>query len=134
MRYDMEADWQLLNTCNYRCPYCFFPPLTLGEKLTVHAEPEVWRRVIDRTGLTWLLHITGGEPTIYPRFAELCQLLTATHYLSFSSNLTHSSVVDVAKRVDPSRISFIRRGEAESPREAAMKQKIALSARREPRR
>ena len=110
MRYDMEADWQLLKTCNYRCPYRFFPPLTLGEKLTVHAEPEVWRRAIDRTGLTWLLHITGGEPTIYPRFAELCQLLTATHYLSFSSNLTHSSVVDVAKRVDPSRISFINAG------------------------
>src|SRR5262249_16555667 len=76
-------------------------------KLTVYAEPEMWKRAIDRTGLTWLLHITGGEPTIYPRFAELCQLLTATHYLSFNSNLTHSSVVDVAKRVDPSRISFI---------------------------
>jgi MoaA/NifB/PqqE/SkfB family radical SAM enzyme len=110
MRYDVEADWQLLNTCNYRCPYCFFPPVVLGEELTIHAEPEVWRRAIDRTGLIWLLHITGGEPTIYPRFAELCQLLTARHYLSFNSNLTHSSVVDIAKRVDPSRISFINAG------------------------
>src|SRR5262245_1369852 len=47
----------------------FFPPAVLGEKLTVHGEPDVWRRAFDRTGLTWLLHITGGEPTIYPRFA-----------------------------------------------------------------
>ncbi len=23
MRYDIEADWQLLNTCNYRCDNCF---------------------------------------------------------------------------------------------------------------
>ena len=110
MRYDIEADWQLLNTCNYRCAYCFLPSGKLGEKLTIHAEPEVWTWAIDRTGLTWLLHITGGEPTIYPRFAELCRLLTATHYLSFNSNLTHSSVVDFAKRVDPSRISFINAG------------------------
>ena len=110
MRYDLEADWQLLNTCNYRCPYCFFGPGKLGEKLTIHAEPEAWRRAIDRTGLIWLLHITGGEPTIYPRFAELCQLLTARHYLSFNSNLTHSSIVDVAKRVDPSRVNFINAG------------------------
>jgi MoaA/NifB/PqqE/SkfB family radical SAM enzyme len=110
MRYDIEADWQLLNTCNYRCAYCFFPPAVLGEKLTVHGEPNVWRRAFDQTGLTWLLHITGGEPTIYPGFAELCQLLTMKHYLSFNSNLTHPSIVKVAKSVDPSRISFINAG------------------------
>ena len=105
--YDIEADWQLLNTCNYRCEYCFFPPAMLGERLIVHGEPELWKRAFDRTGLTWLLHITGGEPTIYPRFAELCQLLAVNHYLSFNSNLTHASIIEVAKRVDPSRVSFI---------------------------
>jgi MoaA/NifB/PqqE/SkfB family radical SAM enzyme len=110
MIYDIEADWQLLNTCNYRCTYCFFPPAVLGEKLTIHAAPEVWRQAFDRTNLTWLLHITGGEPTVYPRFAELCERLTATHYLSFNSNLTHRSVVDFAERVDPSRINFINAG------------------------
>jgi MoaA/NifB/PqqE/SkfB family radical SAM enzyme len=110
IRYDIEADFGLLDTCNYRCEYCFCSPDKLEKKLTVHAEPETWRRVFDRTGLTWLLHITGGEPTIYPRFAELCQLLTSTHYVSFNSNLTHASVVDIAKCVDPSRISFINAG------------------------
>ena len=30
-KYDIEADWQLLNTCNYRCEYCFFPDAVLGE-------------------------------------------------------------------------------------------------------
>jgi MoaA/NifB/PqqE/SkfB family radical SAM enzyme len=110
MRYDIEADWKLLNTCNYRCAYCFDPLVKLEEKLTVFAEPEVWRRALDRTGLTWLLHLTGGEPTVYPRFAELCQLLTATHYISLNSNLTGSSIVDIAKRVDPARLSFINAG------------------------
>ena len=107
MSYDIEADWQLLNTCNYRCQYCFFPPAMLGERLNVHGEPELWKRAFDRTGLTWLLHITGGEPTIYPRFAELCQLLAVNHYLSFNSNLTHASIIEIAESVDPSRVSFI---------------------------
>jgi MoaA/NifB/PqqE/SkfB family radical SAM enzyme len=110
MRYDIEADWQLLNTCNYRCAYCFFPPEMLGENLVVHGEPKAWRQAFDRTGLTWLLNITGGEPTIYPRFAELCELLTAKHYISFSSNLTNRSVVELAKRVSPTRIKFINAG------------------------
>ena len=70
----------------------------------------MWSQAFDQTGLTWLLHITGGEPTIYPRFAEFCQLLTVTHYLSFNSNLTHPSIVELTKRVDPSRINFINAG------------------------
>src|SRR5262249_1136015 len=110
MRYDIEADWQLLNTCNYRCAYCFFSSELLGEKLTVYGEPETWKQAFDRTGLTWLLHVTGGEPSVYPGFAKLCQLLTEKHYLSFNSNLSNSSVVEVAKRVDPSRLSFINAG------------------------
>jgi MoaA/NifB/PqqE/SkfB family radical SAM enzyme len=107
MLYDFEADWTLLNTCNYRCKYCFLPTSALGEKLIAHAEPQAWRRAFDRTGSTWLLHITGGEPTLYPDFAALCQSLTARHYLSFNSNLTHPSIVEVANSVDPSRIAFI---------------------------
>jgi MoaA/NifB/PqqE/SkfB family radical SAM enzyme len=110
MRYDVEADWHLLNTCNYRCSYCFFSPDVLGEKLAVHASPETWTRAFDRTGLTWLIHLTGGEPTAYPDFAELCQLLTEKHYLSFNSNLTQNSLIDFANRVDPARVNFINAG------------------------
>ena len=42
-RYEIEADWQLSNTCNYRCSYCFFPPEMLGEKLRTFATPQEWR-------------------------------------------------------------------------------------------
>jgi MoaA/NifB/PqqE/SkfB family radical SAM enzyme len=110
VQYDIEADWQLLNTCNYRCGYCFFSPETLGEKLHVYADPDTWNQAFDHTGLTWLLHITGGEPTSYPRFAELCEVLTRRHFLSFNSNLTRPAIVDFAKRVDPARVGFINAG------------------------
>jgi len=110
MHYDIEGDWNLLNTCNYRCTYCLVPYDLLGEKLTEHAEPETWKQSFDRTGLTWLLHLTGGEPSVYPAFAKLCQLLTEKHYLSLNSNLSNPSLVEFAKRVDPSRIRFINAG------------------------
>ena len=107
MHYDVEADWQLLNTCNYRCAYCFFSPDVLGERLRVFASPEQWQTAFDATGLTWLLHITGGEPSIYPRFADLCERLAQRHYLSLNSNLTHPSIRDFAERTDPARVNFV---------------------------
>jgi MoaA/NifB/PqqE/SkfB family radical SAM enzyme len=109
-RYDIEADWQLLNTCNYRCSYCFFGPETLGSKLTSYADADTWSSSFDRTGMTWLLHLTGGEPGIYPKFVELCSSLTKRHFISLNTNLTHSSFIRFAERIDASRVSFINAG------------------------
>jgi MoaA/NifB/PqqE/SkfB family radical SAM enzyme len=110
MRYDIEADWHLLNTCNYRCSYCFFPPDVLGSKLRLFATPQQWRSGFDAAGVTWLVHITGGEPSIYPDFVDLCEELVAKHFVSLNSNLTHSCLRTFAARIDPSRINFINAG------------------------
>jgi MoaA/NifB/PqqE/SkfB family radical SAM enzyme len=110
LRYDVEADWYLLDTCNYRCDYCFFSDATLGKKLTAHAEPRTWKQAFDATGLTWLLHLTGGEPTLYPHFIELSAALTERHYLSMNTNMTGAAVSGFAERIDPSRVSFINAG------------------------
>ena len=110
LKYDIEADWHLLNTCGYRCDYCFFSAETLGEKLKAYARPPEWEKAFERAGLTWLLHLTGGEPTLYPGFVELCETLTANHYISFNSNLNHDAVLEFAERIDPSRVSFINAG------------------------
>jgi MoaA/NifB/PqqE/SkfB family radical SAM enzyme len=110
MKYDIEADWILLQTCNYRCSYCFAPPEMLGEKLRTFGTPRQWGDSFDRTGRTWLLHITGGEPSIYPDFVELTEILTARHYISLNTNLTHASLRDFAGRVEPSRVNFINAG------------------------
>jgi MoaA/NifB/PqqE/SkfB family radical SAM enzyme len=108
--YDIEADWMLLDTCNYRCSYCFFPESVLGRKLDIKASPRQWQEALDATKLTWLLHITGGEPSVYPDFAELCRQLTDRHFISINSNVTNASFVDFAARVDPSRVAFINAG------------------------
>jgi MoaA/NifB/PqqE/SkfB family radical SAM enzyme len=109
MHYEIEADWHLLNTCNYRCSYCFFPPDFLGEKLQTHASPQQWQSAFDATGYTWLLHMTGGEPGVYPSFAELSEALTRRHFISINSNLSRP-FQSFAERVDPTRVSFINAG------------------------
>ena len=110
MNYTIEADWHLLDTCNYRCGYCFFGSETLGAKLRTFADPIGWSSAFDATEAIWLLHMTGGEPSIYPGFVELCERLTTRHFISLNSNLTHPSLTDLSRRIDPSRVSFINAG------------------------
>jgi MoaA/NifB/PqqE/SkfB family radical SAM enzyme len=110
MKYTVEADWHLLHTCNYRCSYCFFPADVLGSKLRQYATPDQWRSAFDATDETWLLHITGGEPSVYPDFVELCEKLTEKHYISLNSNLSHRSLERFSAVVDPARVSFINAG------------------------
>lgn len=110
MKYDIEVDWHLLDTCNYRCSYCFLNAGKLGAKLQVFANSDQWQSALDASGLIWLAHITGGEPSNYPDFVALCQSLTANHFISLNSNLTGSSLEEFADTIDPSRVSFINAG------------------------
>jgi MoaA/NifB/PqqE/SkfB family radical SAM enzyme len=110
MDFQIEADWQLLNTCNFRCPYCLSDQALLGEKVRIHATPEAWAAAFDATRLTWLLHLTGGEPTVYPQFMELCQALTRRHFISLNTNLTGPALPAFARTIDPGRVSFINAG------------------------
>jgi len=110
MQYQVEADWHLLNTCNYRCDYCFFSDEFLSAKLSAVASSEEWTRSFDKSGLTWLLHLTGGEPSLYPDFAGLCASLTKRHFISVNSNMTNSDWKRFARQVDPSRVSFVNAG------------------------
>ena len=108
--YEVECDWYLLWTCNYRCPYCFVSPEKLGSKIRTSASPEQWAAAFDATAKRWLIHMTGGEPTIYPGFPELCQTLTKRHLISLNSNLSRPAARALSGRVDPRRVSFINAG------------------------
>jgi MoaA/NifB/PqqE/SkfB family radical SAM enzyme len=120
LQYDIEGAWALLRTCNYRCEYCFLNDRLLGEKIRVHATPEEWRAAFDATGKIWMVHLTGGEPTLYPDFVAVSALLAERHYLSVNSNLTGASVADFARQVDPARVHYINAGL--HPEERARKQ------------
>lgn len=110
LKYDVEADWMLLTSCNFRCAYCFFSAAFLKAKLRIYGTHVQWKDGFDATGKTWLIHITGGEPTIYPGFADLCEQLSQNHYLSINSNLSHHSIEALAEKVDPERVHYINAG------------------------
>jgi MoaA/NifB/PqqE/SkfB family radical SAM enzyme len=115
---DIEADWHLLHTCNFRCEYCFCSPELLGRKLHTYASPQIWTAAFEATGMRWLIHMTGGEPTIYPEFVELCEGLTRAHMISLNTNLSNPCIKEFARRIDPKHVSFINAGFHAEEREA----------------
>ena len=108
--YDVEADWLLLSTCNFRCEYCFWPESSLGAPIAPPAEPERLADFFDSTGLSWLLHLTGGEPFVYPRFLDLVRLLTRRHRISVNTNADSPKVTEFARSVDPADVDFVNCG------------------------
>ena len=110
MKYDIEADWLLLSTCNYTCHYCYRPVEKLRGRIRVAGSIERIAGFFNESGLTWLLHITGGEPLVYPGFVELCQELTRQHVMSLNSNVSLGNIVDFARTVPPERVNFVHCG------------------------
>jgi MoaA/NifB/PqqE/SkfB family radical SAM enzyme len=108
MEYDIEANWELLSTCNFRCDYCFLSDKALGKKIDIKTSPNQWAKSFEDTGKTWLLNMLGGELLIYPNFVDLCELLTKRHYLTIGTNLSRQNVVmDFAARINPERVYYI---------------------------
>lgn len=104
--YDIEVAWRINDFCNFKCSYCFQP----GSKRHLSVGTGNIKTVIDgfkNSGMSWLIHISGGEPFFYPHFTELCLELTRTHYISINSNLSHKNIIHFSEVVDPSRVAFI---------------------------
>ncbi len=57
-----------------------------------------------------MLHLTGGEPSLYPDFAGFCEQLARFHFLSINTNLSHPSILEFAERINPERVHFINAG------------------------
>lgn len=105
--YDIEADWTLMTTCNFRCVYCFHTTDRLGAKIAPPAPVDQLARFFDESGYRWHLHLTGGEPFHYPGFLDLCRLLTRSHIISVNSNVDSPKVLEFARSIDPDRVDFI---------------------------
>ena len=105
--YDIEADWTLMTTCNFRCAYCFHTDRLLGAKIDPPAPVKKLAAFFDASGLRWHLHLTGGEPFHYPDFLELCERLTRRHVISVNSNIDSPKVLQFVERINPDRVDFI---------------------------
>jgi len=68
---------EIVNSCNLSCPTCYADsPLGAGHEVDAAPLQELQRRiqgVVDRKGGIEILQLSGGEPTLHPRFFELVE-------------------------------------------------------------
>lgn len=101
----VEVNWLINDCCNFNCVYCY-PGSKKNEFIGVREVD----KIVDgfkKTGLRWLIYISGGEPFLYPNFLDLCQKLTEDHIISINSNLTHNDVYRFADLINPEKVRCI---------------------------
>jgi len=55
-------------------------------------------------GEVCLIHMSGGEPFMYPGFVDMCEALTREHYISINTNLSLPTVREFADRIVSDRV------------------------------
>lgn len=96
--------WHINDLCNMACSYCFFPTGVKDPEHVGRYGPEHIAESFDRTGKQWALFIGGGEPTLYPGFIELVNLLKRKHFIQISTNLVSKTIRDFAEQVTPENV------------------------------
>ncbi len=103
--------WRLNEKCNFDCEYCFRSGIDMNRmKENPHVgifSPGYIANCFNKTGKTWRIHMTGGEPFLYPNFVDLAEALTARHYLSINTNLSTPNVLTFADRIPTNKVHAI---------------------------
>jgi sulfatase maturation enzyme AslB (radical SAM superfamily) len=106
IKYDIEVDWNINDYCNFDCKYCF----DQSDKKKKNAGYNDIQKIVDgfrHSGLTWLIHMSGGEPQFFPGFIQLCEMLTEKHFVSMNTNLSHKNIFTFAEKIPPEKVGFI---------------------------
>ncbi|MDP2654688.1 MAG: radical SAM protein [Candidatus Omnitrophota bacterium] len=105
--YDVEVDWLITEVCNFDCPFCWLQKRPKSDRYLGRKDTQELLEGFNNKGVTWLVHMTGGEPFFFPNFLELCRGLTERHYISINTNLSHKNVLRFAETVDPEKVDFM---------------------------
>ena len=104
--YKVFFTWDINRECNYRCSYC--KQAETGDSVYPHLGTvrlvEIWDDIFERYG-SCHIHISGGEPFIYPNFMELIEQLVEIHTLEFSTNLSWD-IEPFFKNLSPERVQI----------------------------
>ncbi|NNG00476.1 MAG: anaerobic ribonucleoside-triphosphate reductase activating protein [Desulfobacteraceae bacterium] len=73
-----------LSGCNFHCPYCHNPGLAMGKPDQIIPETRLFEFLEKRRSFLDGVVITGGEPTLSPELAGLCERI---HSLGYSIKL-----------------------------------------------
>ncbi len=109
---------ELTKRCNYSCQYCYNRPLLprpngwikkmngSRSALVDFNVPEI-TEALDKISTKSHIHITGGEPFLYPDLISLCKKLTKSHTIDVLTNLSSNRVYEFADSMSPGRVRYI---------------------------
>lgn len=100
LKYQIECDWTINYACNFRCSYC----IGVKDKVEKIFTPAQISLAFNNLKKECLIHVTGGEPLLYPKFVDVCRKLTEHHLISINTNL--SLPIKEFSRIDPQKIYF----------------------------
>lgn len=107
MSYDVEVAWQINTYCDFDCVYCWLNNIDKNKRVKGFNNTQKVINSFSNTGLTWLIHMSGGEPFFYPNYLELCQGLTQKHFISINTNLNHKDIYSFSDIINPEKVIFI---------------------------
>lgn len=99
-----EITLQLTTHCTLHCPYCFAD--TTEQHIISQADFTFFEKFC-RKNKPDCIHITGGEPTLHPDFAEIINRLSRIAPLVIYSNLTVQNSIDGIQVINPKDIIFL---------------------------
>jgi len=101
----LYALWHITRACNFSCRYCSSSGRDIvsrkisGQRLC---------RVLGEHGKNWTVHISGGEPFLYPDFIDICRELTNEFRIKVNSNLSLGKQVrEFSSVINPDKVELI---------------------------
>lgn len=103
------CQWIILESCNYRCPYCFYDGSwdenTNAKNLPAEQWIQCWENFFQKHGRTNIF-ITGGEPFTYPGFIQMIKELSRKNTISIFTNLSWE-VQSFFDQIYPAKVNLI---------------------------
>ncbi|MCX5713214.1 MAG: radical SAM protein, partial [Candidatus Omnitrophica bacterium] len=101
----LYASWIPTRACNFSCKYCY----SLGKYASPHnISVRNLCNALGEHGKRWLVHISGGEPFLYPGFIEICRELTKEFRIKINSNLSlNTQVRELSRTINPDKVELI---------------------------
>jgi len=106
-KYDTIVSWKINDLCNFNCTYCQPKEKYRGGKHFTFDNIDEIVKIFDKTNLTWLVYLTGGEPFLQKDFIEFCKKITKKHYIALDTNLSTKNVYEFIEQINPERVDFI---------------------------
>jgi MoaA/NifB/PqqE/SkfB family radical SAM enzyme len=103
--YRVFLNWEIHHACNYKCRYC--PPSKHEEYGKEAYQPfeklvEGWETVYKKYGCAHI-QINGGEPSVYPDFFKLIEIISKMHTIEIITNLSFD-LENVLNRIPSKRL------------------------------